>query len=81
VLQIYCGADSEVFRATFQKGDGPELIKGGGVVLFGLGLPELIVILVILMVLFGVGKLPQIGEGQGYPGFQGRNRFRRQTLG
>ncbi len=30
-----------------------------------LGLPELIVILVIILVIFGAGKLPQIGEALG----------------
>jgi sec-independent protein translocase protein TatA len=33
--------------------------------LFGLGFQELLVILVIIMIVFGVGKLPQIGEGMG----------------
>jgi len=33
--------------------------------LFGLGFQELLVILVIIMIIFGVGKLPQIGEGMG----------------
>ncbi|MCX7944018.1 MAG: twin-arginine translocase TatA/TatE family subunit [Deltaproteobacteria bacterium] len=30
-----------------------------------LGLPELIIILVIILVIFGAGKLPQIGEALG----------------
>jgi sec-independent protein translocase protein TatA len=30
-----------------------------------LGLPELLVILVIVIVIFGAGKLPQLGKGLG----------------
>lgn len=33
--------------------------------MFGLGWTELIVILVIIMILFGVGKLPEVGAGLG----------------
>ncbi|MBI5137377.1 MAG: twin-arginine translocase TatA/TatE family subunit [Nitrospirae bacterium] len=33
--------------------------------MFGLGFQELLVILVIILIVFGVGKLPQIGEGLG----------------
>ncbi len=33
--------------------------------MFGLGVGELILILLIVLVIFGAGKLPEIGEGLG----------------
>jgi sec-independent protein translocase protein TatA len=33
--------------------------------MFGIGMPELVVILVIVLVVFGAGKLPEIGGALG----------------
>jgi sec-independent protein translocase protein TatA len=33
--------------------------------MFGLGMSELLVILVIILIIFGAGKLPEIGGGLG----------------
>lgn len=33
--------------------------------MFGLGVGELFIILVIVLIIFGAGKLPEIGEGLG----------------
>ena len=42
--------------------------------MFGLGIGELLVILVIVLIIFGAGKLPEIGEGLG----RGIRSFRRE---
>lgn len=33
--------------------------------MFGLGIQELVIILLIVLVLFGAGRLPEIGRGMG----------------
>ena len=33
--------------------------------MFGIGIPELIIILVIVLIIFGANKLPEIGSGMG----------------
>lgn len=42
-----------------------------------LGVPELLIILVIFMLIFGVGKLPQVGKALG----QGIREFKEATQG
>jgi len=42
-----------------------------------LGVPELLIIMVIILLVFGVGKLPQIGKALG----QGMREFREGTQG
>jgi len=44
---------------------------------FGIGATELIIILVIVLVLFGAGKLPQVGEALG----KGIRNFKRSSTG
>jgi sec-independent protein translocase protein TatA len=43
--------------------------------MFGLGVGELLVILVIILIIFGAGKLPEIGEGLG----RGIRKFRKSV--
>lgn len=43
--------------------------------MFNLGMPELILILVIALVVFGPGKIPEVGKALG----KGLHEFRRAT--
>jgi sec-independent protein translocase protein TatA len=36
-----------------------------GISMYGIGLPELIIVLVLAFLVFGAGKLPEIGRGLG----------------
>jgi sec-independent protein translocase protein TatA len=43
--------------------------------MFGIGMPELLVILVIILIIFGAGKLPEIGGALG----RGIKNFKKAT--
>ncbi|MGA1790933.1 MAG: twin-arginine translocase TatA/TatE family subunit [bacterium] len=45
--------------------------------MFGIGIPELIIILVIVLIIFGAGKLPEIGSGLG----RGIKNFKKAAQG
>ena len=44
--------------------------------MFGIGMPELLIILVIILIIFGAGKLPEIGAGLG----KGIKNFKKATI-
>jgi sec-independent protein translocase protein TatA len=43
--------------------------------MFGIGMPELLIILVIILIIFGAGKLPEIGSALG----RGIKNFKKAT--
>jgi len=45
--------------------------------MFGIGIPELLIILLIVLIIFGAGKLPEIGAGLG----KGIKNFKKATKG
>lgn len=56
-------------RLQAKKGDENKIVskslRKGGKYMFGIGTTELVIILMIILIIFGVGKLPGIGTGLG----------------
>jgi sec-independent protein translocase protein TatA len=50
-------------------------LRGKEKIMFGLGWTELTIIMVIIMIIFGVGKLPEVGAGLG----KGIREFKKAT--
>jgi sec-independent protein translocase protein TatA len=71
---------SSLLTASLQETSCPALpqqkdMAYSGETMFGLGIGELLIILVIVLVVFGAGKLPEIGEGIG----RGIQNFRKSV--
>ncbi|MCX8043908.1 MAG: twin-arginine translocase TatA/TatE family subunit [Desulfobacterota bacterium] len=45
--------------------------------MFGIGMSELVIILIIVLIIFGAGKLPEIGKGLG----KGIKNFKQAVTG
>jgi len=62
---------ASVFRVNSRDGEGTAIEKPNSAKkapeaqMFGLGMPELMIILLIVVVVFGASRLPQIGAGVG----------------